>query len=70
MRTRIVQPAVAAAVVVAATGAFAVVAASPPDLGPAVVAPAGTVVSLTRTLLTVAVILSHAAHYDADSAGT
>ncbi|MEV7552928.1 hypothetical protein AB0N89_25230 [Amycolatopsis sp. NPDC089917] len=48
MRVRIIVLAGVAAVVVAATGMFAVVAAtadSPPDLGPAVVAPAGQAVT-------------------------
>ncbi|UMP07129.1 hypothetical protein [Amycolatopsis sp. EV170708-02-1] len=48
MRVRIIVLAGVAAVVVAATGTFAVIAAtaaSPPDLGPAVIAPAGQVVT-------------------------
>ncbi len=48
MRVRIFVLAGVAAVVVAATGTFAVIvatAAAPPDLGPAVVAPAGQAVT-------------------------
>ncbi|OOC06173.1 hypothetical protein [Amycolatopsis azurea] len=69
MRVRIIVLAGVAAVVVAATGTFAVIAAtaaSPPDLGPAVVAPAGQAVGPGEAGAPPAVVPPRLAGHDDD----